>query len=161
PREIADLPLSAPAATATRNCRIGACGRPAVPMSSVALCAGRSKPASLPEGMHGIISVEVAALVDRLGEYEIQRRLATGGMAEILLARRTGPEGFARLVAVKRILPCFASEQGFVARFLEEARVAAKLYHANIVQVFDVGTSEGMPYLAMELLRGLDLGELQ
>ena len=90
----------------------------------------------------------------RLGPYELLERLATGGMAEVYLARRAGPHGFAKLVAVKRILPQLASDSDFVAMFVDEARVTARLAHPNIVQVFDFGEQEGELYMAMEYVDG-------
>ena len=95
-----------------------------------------------------------------LGPYVLVRRLATGGMAEIFLARREGPEGFARELVVKRILPHLAQDPAFTAMFLEEARIAAKLTHPNVVQVYDFGEVDGSWYLAMELVRGVDLRAL-
>ena len=86
----------------------------------------------------------------RLGPYELIQRLATGGMAEVYLARRAGPHGFQKIVAVKRILPQFARDADFVAMFVDEARVCARLGHPNIVQVFDFGEQDGELYMAME-----------
>src|SRR5215470_5176557 len=74
-----------------------------------------------------------------LGPYELIERIATGGMAEVYLARRAGPHGFQKVVAVKRILPQLAQDTDFVAMFVDEARVCARLAHPNIVQVFDFG----------------------
>jgi serine/threonine-protein kinase len=90
----------------------------------------------------------------RLGPYELLRRIATGGMAEVYLARRAGPHGFQKLVAVKRILPQFARDPDFVAMFVDEARVCARLGHPNIVHVFDFGEEEGELYMAMEYVDG-------
>src|SRR5258708_1459462 len=90
----------------------------------------------------------------RLGPYELLRRIATGGMAEVYLARRAGPHGFQKIVAVKRILPQFASDPDFVAMFVDEARVCARLGHPNIVQVFDFGEQDGELYMAMEYVDG-------
>jgi serine/threonine-protein kinase len=90
----------------------------------------------------------------RLGPYELLRRIATGGMAEVYLARRAGPHGFQKLVAVKRILPQYASDPDFVAMFIDEARVCARLGHPNIVQVFDFGEQDGELYMAMEYVDG-------
>ena len=95
-----------------------------------------------------------------LGPYVLVRRLATGGMAEIFLARREGPEGFARDLVVKRILPHLAEDESFIEMFLEEARIAARLTHPNVVQVYDFGEADGSYYLAMELVRGVDLRAL-
>jgi serine/threonine-protein kinase len=90
----------------------------------------------------------------RLGPYELLRRIATGGMAEVYLARRAGPHGFQKLVAVKRILPQYARDPDFVAMFIDEARVCARLGHPNIVQVFDFGEQDGELYMAMEYVDG-------
>ncbi|HEY4013813.1 MAG TPA: serine/threonine-protein kinase [Polyangiaceae bacterium] len=90
----------------------------------------------------------------RLGPYELLRRIATGGMAEVYLARRAGPHGFQKTVALKRILPQFARDPDFVAMFVDEARVCARLGHPNIVQVFDFGEEDGELYMAMEYVDG-------
>jgi serine/threonine protein kinase len=90
----------------------------------------------------------------RLGPYELLRRIATGGMAEVYLARREGPHGFQKIVAVKRILPQYARDPDFVAMFVDEARVCARLGHPNIVQVFDFGEQYGELYMAMEYVDG-------
>jgi serine/threonine-protein kinase len=90
----------------------------------------------------------------RLGPYELLRRIATGGMAEVYVARRAGPHGFQKTVALKRILPQYARDADFVAMFVDEARVCARLTHPNIVQVFDFGEQEGELYMAMELVDG-------
>jgi serine/threonine protein kinase len=94
---------------------------------------------------------------DRIGPYEVLGRLATGGMAELLLARRIGIEGFQKVVVLKRILPMFARNPEFVEMFLHEARLAATLEHPNIVQVFDIGKSDDDYYFAMAYLHGKDL----
>ncbi len=90
----------------------------------------------------------------RLGPYELLRRIATGGMAEVYVARRAGPHGFQKTVAVKRILPQYARDADFVAMFVDEARVCARLTHPNIVQVFDFGEQDGELYMAMEYVDG-------
>ncbi|MGO8999040.1 MAG: serine/threonine-protein kinase [Polyangiaceae bacterium] len=90
----------------------------------------------------------------RLGPYELLQRIATGGMAEVYLARREGPHGFQKIVAVKRILPQLARDPDFTAMFVDEARVCAHLGHPNIVQVFDFGEHNGELYMAMELVDG-------
>lgn len=90
----------------------------------------------------------------RLGPYELLKRIATGGMAEVYLARRAGPHGFQKFVAVKRILPQYARDPDFVAMFIDEARVCARLGHPNIVQVFDFGEQDGELYMAMEYVDG-------
>ena len=95
-----------------------------------------------------------------LGPYELLQRIATGGMAEVYLARRAGPHGFQKVVAVKRILPQLAQDVDFVAMFVDEARVCARLAHPNIVQVFDFGEHDGELYMAMEYVDGTTAARL-
>lgn len=97
---------------------------------------------------------------DRLGRYRLVQRLATGGMAEVFLAVAEGPEGFQKVVVVKRVLPHFAEDPRFAEMFLDEARLAARLEHPNIVQIFDLGEDAGRYYLAMEYLRGLPVSQV-
>ena len=92
-----------------------------------------------------------------LGKYEIVERLATGGMAELFLARAHGMLGFGKPVVIKRILPHLATRNDFVEMFLDEARIATTLTHPNLVQTFEVGVHEGSYYLAMEYVAGEDL----
>ncbi len=96
----------------------------------------------------------------RLGPYELLQRIATGGMAEVYLARRAGPHGFQKIVAVKRILPQLARDSDFLAMFVDEARVCARLSHPNIVQVFDFGEQDGELYMAMEYVEGTTAARL-
>lgn len=95
-----------------------------------------------------------------LGPYELLQRIATGGMAEVYLARRAGPRGFQKVVAVKRILPQLSQDNEFVAMFVDEARVCARLVHPNIVQVFDFGEHDGELYMAMEYVDGTTAARL-
>jgi serine/threonine protein kinase len=92
-----------------------------------------------------------------LGKYEILRKLATGGMAEIYLARSRGVAGFEKTVVLKRILPHVAEDEAFVQMFLDEARLAATLQHTNIADVYDVGEVEGTPFFTMEYVHGQDV----
>jgi serine/threonine-protein kinase len=96
----------------------------------------------------------------RIGRYEVVTTLGTGGMAQVLVGRARGPEGLGRLVAVKRILPHLASEPAMVEQFLDEARIALRLSHPNLVTVHDFGEAQGCYYIAMELVRGVDLHRL-
>ena len=93
----------------------------------------------------------------RLGSFEIVRRLARGGMAEIFLARTSGPSGFEKLVVLKKILPKYAGKPKFVQLFLDEARLAATLDHPHIAQVYDIGMSDGSYFFTMEYLHGQDM----
>ena len=95
-----------------------------------------------------------------VGRYEIIGPLATGGMAEILLARLVGPSRFERPVVIKRILPQLARDPSFVAMFLDEARIAARIRHPNVVQVTELGDTDGELYLVMEYLEGESLAGL-
>jgi serine/threonine protein kinase len=93
----------------------------------------------------------------RLGRYLVLKHLASGGMADVLLGRSEGIEGFERHVVLKRIRPEHARDQRFIRMFLDEARVAANLHHQHIVQVHDVGESAGEYFIAMEYLHGEDV----
>ncbi len=95
-----------------------------------------------------------------LGRYKLLAKLATGGMAEVYLARQTGIEGVERLVVIKRILPHLAEQKRFLDMFLDEARITVKLNHPNIVQTFDLGQEQGEYYMAMEYLEGESLAFL-
>jgi eukaryotic-like serine/threonine-protein kinase len=95
-----------------------------------------------------------------LGRYELIRLLSVGGMAEIYLARSEGIAGFEKRVVVKRMLPHFAIQPDYVRMFLDEARLAARLDHPNIVQVHDIGEETGNYHYAMEYVRGGDLRDL-
>jgi len=96
----------------------------------------------------------------QLGRYQLVRHLASGGMADLWLARATGIEGFERHVAVKRIRKEQASDQRFVQMFLDEARLAASLHHNNIATVHDIGQEQGEYFFAMEWVHGEDLRKI-
>ena len=98
-----------------------------------------------------------AAGADRLGKYTLVAKLATGGMAEIFLARLQGMAGFEKLVCIKRILPHMAKDQQLVNMFLSEARIAAQISHPNVCQVFELGEVDGSYFIAMEYLAGVPL----
>src|SRR5688572_2286543 len=91
----------------------------------------------------------------RLGRYELLARLATGGMGEIFLARLEGAAGFEKLFVVKRILPNLADDARFRQMLIAEARIASKLSHANICQVYELGETDGQLYIVMEYLEGI------
>src|SRR4051812_40128795 len=96
-------------------------------------------------------------MVSRLGRYMVLKHLASGGMADVLLGRTDGIEGFERHVVLKRIRPEHARDQRFIRMFLDEARVAANLHHQHIVQVHDTGESDGEYFIAMEYIHGEDV----
>lgn len=96
----------------------------------------------------------------RIGRYELLRRLARGGMAELYLARASGLHGFEKLCVVKLVLPHLVDDRRFVQMFLHEARMAATLDHPNIAQVTDIGELEGEPFFVMQYVRGRDLRKI-
>ena len=105
------------------------------------------------------------------GRYRLLERLGQGGMAEVFKAKSYGVEGFEKILVIKRILPELARRQDFVDMFIHEAKLAVRLSHANIVQVFDLGKApmgdgaggtaqaDGY-YIAMEYVHGLDLASV-
>ncbi|HEU5058681.1 MAG TPA: protein kinase [Kofleriaceae bacterium] len=91
------------------------------------------------------------------GKYYLLERINVGGMAEVFRAKAYGVEGFERLVAVKRILPNIAEDKEFIRMFVDEAKIAVQLNHANIAQIFDLGVVDGSYYIALEHVHGRDL----
>ncbi len=96
----------------------------------------------------------------RLGRYVVVRRVGSGGMAELYLARLDGPEGFVKPVALKLMHPHLSDDAHFAQMFLKEARIAATLEHPAIVQVLDVGEFGGEYFMALEFVHGKDLRRL-
>ncbi|MCE9666778.1 serine/threonine protein kinase [Myxococcus stipitatus] len=94
------------------------------------------------------------------GKYQLLKKLATGGMAEVWLARQMGIEGFQKNLVVKRILPHLAEDREFVEMFRNEALIAARFNHPNIAQVYEFGEANGTYYIAMEFIHGEDLGRV-
>ncbi|WP_338867013.1 serine/threonine protein kinase [Myxococcus stipitatus] len=97
----------------------------------------------------------------QIGKYVVRRKLAEGGMAEIYLCTAQGAEGFEKEVVIKRVRSFLASDPEFVGMFIAEARLASRLNHANVVQIFDFDKHEDTYYLAMEYVRGCSLWELR
>ncbi len=95
-----------------------------------------------------------------IGKYQLCFRLASGGMARVYLARIQGPAGFEKLVALKRIHSHLADQPEFIEMFLDEARIASRINHPNICQVFDFGNDQGAYYISMEFLMGETAGRL-
>lgn len=104
---------------------------------------------------------KVLTTVEHLGKYQLDRRLATGGMAELFLARHSGPGGFEKTVVIKRLFQNLAESQELVDMFLQEARIAARLNHPNCVQIYDLGEEDGQYFIAMEYIQGPDLMAIQ
>ncbi len=91
---------------------------------------------------------------ERLDRFELIAELASGGMATVFLARLSGAAGFQRLVAIKRLHPHLAREPEFVEMFLDEARLAARIHHPNVVPIQEVGESDQGYYLVMDYIEG-------
>lgn len=94
---------------------------------------------------------------ERFGKYLLVGEIAVGGMAEVFLAVHKGVEGFVKVVVIKRVLPHLTSNADFTRMFIEEARLEARLEHANIVRTYEFGEVDGRYFTAMEYLPGEDL----
>jgi serine/threonine protein kinase len=94
------------------------------------------------------------------GKYFLLEKLATGGMGEVFLGRQEGPAGFEKILVVKKILNHLTENREFVELFLGEARLAARMNHRNIVQVFELGEQQGTYFIAMEYVAGKSLREV-
>ncbi|TMB34582.1 MAG: serine/threonine protein kinase [Deltaproteobacteria bacterium] len=94
------------------------------------------------------------------GKYFLLEKLATGGMGEVFLARQEGPAGFEKILVVKKILNHLTENKEFVELFLGEARLAARMNHRNVVQVFELGEHQGTYFIAMEYVAGKSLREV-
>jgi serine/threonine protein kinase len=95
----------------------------------------------------------------QFGKYTLFERIGRGGMADVFKARVQGPQGFERIFVVKRILPHLSDDPTFTKMFIDEAKLAARLNHPNIVQVFELGSVDNEYFMSMEYVRGRDLAE--
>jgi serine/threonine protein kinase len=91
------------------------------------------------------------------GKYILLERISVGGMAEVFKAKSFGVKGFAKIIAIKKILPQLAEDVHFVDMFVNEAKTSVQLTHANICQIFDLGREGNDHYIAMEYIGGKDL----
>lgn len=108
-----------------------------------------------------VVTNQQAALRPRIvGRYALFDEIAAGGMATIHLGRLVGPVGFSRTVAIKTLHPQFAKDPEFVEMFLEEARLASRIRHPNVISTVDVATAEGEVFLVMEYVAGESLAKL-
>ncbi|MCA9550426.1 MAG: serine/threonine protein kinase, partial [Myxococcales bacterium] len=94
------------------------------------------------------------------GKYQMLTRIASGGMAEVWLARSSSLGGFEKLLAIKRMHPSLSRNRAFVSMFIDEAKLTVRLAHPNIVQVFDFGRVDDDYFMAMEYVEGVDLSTL-
>lgn len=96
----------------------------------------------------------------QLGKYQLVAEIARGGMGIVYLAVAQGPARFSKLLVVKELKPEFVEDETFLEMFLEEARLAARLSHPNIVQTYEVGEEEKRHYIVMDYLDGVTLARL-
>jgi serine/threonine-protein kinase len=106
------------------------------------------------------MAVERDTVARAIGRYVLFREVAHGGMATVHLGRLRGPAGFSRTVAIKRLHPQFARDPEFVSMFLDEARLAARIQHPNVVGVLDVVAAEGELFLVMDYVHGESFAKL-
>jgi eukaryotic-like serine/threonine-protein kinase len=97
---------------------------------------------------------------ERIGKFQVLAQLSVGGMAELFLGFTSGPGGFRKYVALKRILPGARDDEQFERMFLDEARITAALNHPNIAQVFELGQDDEGLFLAMEFIAGQNLNQI-
>jgi serine/threonine-protein kinase len=102
----------------------------------------------------------MAGAVVSVGRYALRHEIAAGGMAVVHLGRLVGPAGFSRTVAIKRLHPHLARNPEFVAMFLDEARLAARIRHPNVVSTLDVVATDGELFVVMEYVPGDSLARL-
>ena len=95
------------------------------------------------------------------GKYLLLERISVGGMAEVFKAKSFGVEGFEKIIAIKRILPSIAEDAEFIQMFIDEAKIAGQLSHANICQIFELGKITDSHFIAMEFVWGKDLLQIQ
>jgi serine/threonine-protein kinase len=95
-----------------------------------------------------------------IGRYALFREIASGGMASVHLGRLMGPAGFSRVVAIKRLHPHLARDPEFVKMFVDEARLAARVQHPNVVPTLDVVAENGEIFIVMEYVDGESLARL-
>jgi serine/threonine-protein kinase len=98
--------------------------------------------------------------LDRVGKYRIIAQLGQGGMASVFLSVVPGPMGVNKLLVVKLLREDLVGDADFLAMFLNEARLAARLNHANVVQTYEVGVEDGHHFLAMDFLDGQPLNAI-
>ena len=103
---------------------------------------------------------ETTQQVTRLGKYELIAPIGKGGMAQVFLARQTGPLAFEKIVVVKSIHDALTSSSEFVEMLLDEARVAALIKHPNVVDIYDLGQADGKYFIAMEYISGRPLSKM-
>ena len=124
--------------------------RPALPKAAQCVCGARLR----------LVRDASGTGPQRLGKYQLTRRIAVGGMGEIFYAKAGGIEGFEREVAIKKMLPHLAADRAFIDMMVKEAKLTVLLNHPNIVQVYDLAREGTDYYIAMEFVPGTNVGHL-
>lgn len=99
-------------------------------------------------------------ITDKVG-FKIVKEIAEGGMGSVYLALQQGVEGFEKTVAIKTLLPHISEDPVFIEKFIAEAKLVANLVHENIVQIYQLGKTEGSYYFVLEFVKGISLNEFQ
>lgn len=99
-------------------------------------------------------------MAESFGKFLLLEKIASGGMAEVYLAKSMGANGINKFVAIKRILPQYSDNPEFVEMFKEEAKIAVNLNHGNVVSIYDFGVEKGQFYLVMEFVEGQNLRQI-
>lgn len=149
--------MESPANEPRRCPRCGGPEAPASPLGLAGVCASCLAQSLLAADTPFAESPSAARPPRQLGDYELIREIARGGMGVVYLGRQSSLH---RTVAVKLLLPGLASNPARLARFRAEATLAARLQHPNIVAIHEIGEHEGVPYFSMEHVDGRDLGRL-
>ncbi len=102
----------------------------------------------------------MAHTFERFGKYVLLEKLASGGMAEVYLAKNSGANGVSKFVAIKRILPQYSDNEEFIEMFKEEAKIAVNLNHSNVVHIHEFGIERNQFYLVMEYVEGRNLRQI-
>ncbi|NIM14742.1 MAG: TonB family protein [Candidatus Aminicenantes bacterium] len=103
------------------------------------------------------VQVETKDEADEISGYEILGQIGRGGMAEVYKAKKKGVKGFEKIIALKKILSGYGEDDKYLEMFVDEAKIAAQLSHANIVQIYDLGKKDDYYFIAMEYVPGKDL----
>jgi serine/threonine-protein kinase len=106
------------------------------------------------------VAAEPATNLRVIGRYALFDEIASGGMASVHVGRLLGPAGFSRTVAIKRLHPQFARDPEFLTMFMDEARLAARIRHPNVVPTLDVVSAQGEIFLVMEYFHGESFAKL-
>ncbi len=99
-------------------------------------------------------------MAEYFDEYQLLKKIASGGMAEIFLAKHINSPVGNMPFAIKKVLPRYSKDKEYIKMFLSEARIICNINHENIVHIYDFGKFEGIYYIAMEYVFGQNLGSL-